>query len=273
MKLFYLIVVFMFSQQVLACDDTKVGYWWYCEPETKEDPHAIPEREPLPPPPTQQAMMQMHPDDIDSLREQYLKEAVWQTSPNNVRNYYQVLDVARKKSLAFANVTKLVMLQNPDLNAYGQYTKTNPGRKALNQHKAAQIRAALTHYKNEFGLILFTQKSCIFCRSQHAVLGSYSDRHGWPVKTIDIDHNPVAAARFNVTTVPVTMIVQKSTDKWMPVAVGEEALTTIEFNVYRGIRYLNGDTTPSQFLQMEYEDGSISDPDHLVDKRALEARL
>jgi conjugal transfer pilus assembly protein TraF len=101
----------------------------------------------------------------------------------------------------------------------------------------------------------------MFCRTQYAVLSVYSDRHGWPVKTIDIDKNPAAAARFNITTVPVTVVVKKGSDQWMPVAVGQEALTTIETNVYRAIRFLRGDTSPSQFLQMAHEDGSVSDPD------------
>ena len=135
----------------------------------------------------------------------------------------------------------------------------------VNKHKSAQLRAALSHYKNEYGLILFTRQTCIFCQTQYATLGSYSDRHGWPVKTIDIDRNPLAASRFNVTSVPLTIIVKKGADEWMPVAVGEEALTTIEINVYRAIRFLKGDTNPSQFLQMAHEDGSISDPGRFLE--------
>ena len=46
----------------------------------------------------------------------------------------------------------------------------------------------------------------------------------------------------------------------MPVAIGEEALTTIESNVYRSLRYLNGETAPDQFLQMHHQDGGVTDP-------------
>ncbi len=256
-----LFLILLFSVQLgQACDDAKIGYWWYCEEPEQED--LPPQREPLPPPPTHQAMMQMHPDDISHMQEAYLKEAVWQTTPQNVHNYYQVLDVARRKSLAFMNVTKFVMMNNPELDAHGQYAKTSPGKNELNKHKRAQLQATLSHHKHKFGLILFTKSSCVYCRTQYSILGGFSDRHGWPIKTIDIDQNPLAASRFNVTTVPVTITVKKGEDKWMPVAVGEEALTTIEMNIYRAIRYLNGDTSPSQFLQMEYQDGSISDPEN-----------
>lgn len=266
-----LMIVALIPMGAAACDEeSKVGYWWYCEPESSEENEEtleFPERKPLAAPPAQQEMMKMHPDDIAVLQERYLKEAVWQTTPQNVLNYYRVLDVTRKKSLAFMNVTNLVMLKNPELNAYAQYTKTNPSRKALTQHKTAELRAMLAHHQNNYGLILFTKSTCIYCKSQYATLASFSDRHGWPMKAIDIDEDPVAAVRFNVSTVPVTIIVKKGSDNWMPVAVGDEALTTIEMNVYRGIRYLNGDTTPSQFLQMEHDDYSVSDPDYVTEAR------
>ena len=205
--------------------------------------------------------MQMHPDELAKLQDQYLKQAVWRLEPQNVQEYYQVVDAARKKSLAFTALSGLVMLQNPELNAWGQYQKTNPGRKAVTQQHNAQINALLRQQNDQFGLLLFTRPGCVFCQSQHVVLSAFAERHGWPIKTIDVQQNPLMAARFNIDYVPVTILAQKASEAWMPVAVGEAPLTTVEASVYRAIRYLQGKTTPRQFLQLEYQDGSVIDPE------------
>jgi len=247
-----------------ACDEDKKGYWWYCEPETDIQEH-VPERQPLPAPPSHQTMMKMHPDDIQKMQEDYLKQAVWQTTPEHVLNYYKVLDVARRKSLAFTSVTELVMLENPNLNAWGQYQKTATARKAVTQHKAANIQTSLVAQRAEYGLIFFTRPDCPFCRGQANVLAYFSDKYGWPVQAVDISQQPDLATRFNIDYVPLTILAKKGSEAWMPVAVGEEPLTTLEANVYRAIRYLSGKTSADQFLQMEFQDGTALDP--------LEARL
>jgi len=270
LSLMFLILVI--STPVLACNESKVGYWWYCEPEVTEEqteaqPSQAPQRSPLPPPPPHQAMMQMHPDDIQTLQNDYLKQAIWKTTPEHVFNYYQVLDVARKKSLAFTSVANLVLLENPKLNAWGQYQKTAPARKALTQYKTQQVNSRLFDQKEFFGLILFTRADCPFCQSQQQVLSYFSEKYGWPVKVVGIDRAPAMASRFNVSYVPLTILVHKNSDQWMPIAVGEEALTTIETNIYRAIRYLSGETSADQFLQMEHQDGSVLDPGFILEAK------
>lgn len=248
-----------------SCDeDTKVGYWWYCEPPT-EDLQEEEERELLAPPPPAEEMMKMHPDDLQAMQESYLKQAVWTGAPEQTLDYYRVLDVVRKKALAFTAVTELVLLKNPELYAYGQYQKTGLGRKAATKARMRQVNQQLSNHRDKFGLFMFSRVDCIFCQSQAAVLKMFSERHGWPIKSVDITKHPQIASQFNINYVPVTVLVKKGTDKWMPIAVGEEALITIEFNAYRAIRHLNGDTTPGQFLQMSYQDGTGLDPDYVME--------
>ncbi len=246
------------STMAVGCDDEKLGYWWYCEPES-EAMEKTP-REELPPPPPHAKMMEMHPDNIATLQQDYLKEAVWKTTPENVLNYYRVMDVSRKKSLAFTSVSHLVMLENPELNAWGQYAKTNPGRRELTKVRQTTTNQALSRFRNHYALIVFTTETCPFCRTQKGVLKYFSERHGWTVREVDINQRPSAASRFNVQVTPLTILVKKGSDAWMPIAVGEEALPTIEDNAYRAIRYLSGETSPTQFLNMEYQDGGVKDP-------------
>lgn len=247
----------------VACDDTvKKGYWWYCEtPSDQTEEESEPARTLLGPPPPPRDMMGMHPDDLSEMREAYLKQAIWTGKPQHVLEYYKVLDSIRKKSLMFTSLSDLVLLKNPDLYAYGQYQKTNSGRKDVTRARMDQVSDSLSRYKNDYGIFMFSRSDCMFCRTQSSILSSFSEKHGWKVKHVDIERNPIIAERFEIRYVPVTVIVKKGEDNWMPIAVGEEALTTIEANAYRAIRYLNGHTTPGQFLQMSYDDGTGLDPD------------
>lgn len=255
------VLLLLNSVDAIACvESEKIGYWWYCEPEVEEENI----RKELPPPPAHSEMMKMHPDDLEAKMELYLKEAVWKTTPEKVLNYYMVMDVTRKKSLAFTAVSNLVMLKNPELNAWGQYVKTNPGRRALTKARQSETNQILTQFRNKYALIIFTTETCHFCYTQKATLKYFTERHGWAVREVDINKYPAMAARFNVQTTPLTILIKKDSDDWMPIAVGEEALPTIEENTYRAIRYLGGQTTPAQFLNMQYQDGGVKDPNNSI---------
>jgi len=244
-----------------TCHDgeTMKGYWFYCEKPSPDDA-AMETRQALPPPPPHAQMMAMHPDALEKLQQRYLKEAIWQPQPQKVLAYYTVQDVIRRKSLAFTAVSQVVMLENPTMNAYGQYHKTNPGRNKRTQIRQQETRQHLSQYRDHFGLVVFTEPSCGFCTTQKNILSHFGRRHGWRLREIDIKKHPEAAAKFGVQMTPVTIVVSRNHQQWMPIAVGEEALPVLEDNAYRAIRYLNGETRPEQFLNMHYEMGGINDP-------------
>jgi len=237
----------------------KCGWFWY------EDPPPIPadpdkkEREPLPPLPPRSELMEMHPEDLRKMQQEYLEQAVWQTTPENVKDYYVVHDAIRRKSLAFTNVTGLVMLQNPELNVGREYPITNPGREAFTKVRRDGYKGTLVDFRDQFGLIVFTKQHCEYCVLQKNILKYFTQQHGWGVKEIDIQQNPTAAARFNVDFTPITIVVQRNSENWMPVAVGSESLRAVEENVYRAVRLLRGETTPEQFFMMDHERGGVFD--------------
>ena len=61
----------------------------------------------------------------------FQKKAVMSPTEANVREYYSIQDIARRKSLAFANVTAAVMQKHPELSLAKDYPTATPGRSAL----------------------------------------------------------------------------------------------------------------------------------------------
>ncbi|MDK8465882.1 conjugal transfer protein TraF [Marinobacter sp. SS13-12] len=243
--------------------DTQIkGYHWYEEPvkpSESEDPEKA-ERQPLPPPPSASEMMDMHPDDLKAMLENYLKEAVWLRTPESVLSYYRIQDVVRRKAAGFTAVSNMVMLQNPQLNGASQYPITAPGRKAELQQRASNQSKYLGNYRGQYALALFSTEECPYCSPQRNILKLVSDRTGIETTEVNINRNPSAQARFDVQVTPMVILIERNSERWMPVAVGVESAAKITANAYRAIRYLRGETTPEQFLTPEYRQGGFFDP-------------
>lgn len=243
--------------------DTQIkGYHWYEEPvksSSEEDPDKK-ERQPLPPPPPAAEMMDMHPDDLKAMLENYLKEAVWLRTPESVLAYYRIQDVVRRKAAGFTAVSNMVMLQNPTLSGASQYPITSPGRKAELQQRANNQAQYLENFRGKYALALFSTEECPYCSPQRNILKLVSDRTGLETTEVNINKNPSAQARFDVQVTPMVILIERNSERWMPIAVGVESATKITSSAYRAIRYLRGETSPEQFLTPEYRQGGFFDP-------------
>ena len=78
------------------------------------------------------------------------------------------------------------------------------------------------------------------------------EKEGVDVVRIDIDKNPEAVARFAIQTTPMTLLIERNSERWLPIAVGVEPIPTLENNVYRSIRLLRGEVDEKQFMVNEY---------------------
>jgi len=255
--------LFLAAIPVTGCsadNPEKTGYWWYKDPPPEGKTQKTEHRQ-LPPPPPLEKLMEMHPDDIRDLLDNYHKQAVWKPTPDNIRDYYIVFDAARRKSLAVAAVTQVVMLEHPELNVAGEDPGNNPGREAMTRARESSTNDLLAKYQDSYALIVFTEKGCQFCAAQRNALQLFAEKYHWEIKDIDKDDFPDLAARFGVGNfTPMTYLIERGTDKKMPVAVGAETVAGITENTYRGIRLLRGDITPEQFFTMDYQEGGVFDP-------------
>lgn len=242
-------------------NSNKHGYWWgekvviEDESETEEPQYPVPA-----PNPKLEDLMKMHPSQLKQLEEDYRVYAVWQRTSQANKDYWTVVDAARRVARAFTAQSAVTMLQNPQLNARAQNPITNAGRKVKRQTRDNEVNNGLLKAKDQFALVMFTQPSCQYCQLQRNSLKFFADKHQWSIGEVDITRKPEVAARFNVQITPVTIVIQKGSEKWMNIAVGAESTPNIEDNAFRAVRLLQGKITPQQFYTAESMQGGFFDP-------------
>jgi conjugal transfer pilus assembly protein TraF len=246
----------------MACEieGPRRGYWFYNEC-AKEEANEEKDKYALQPLPPHEAIMNMHPKEIAVMLEERLEYAVYKMTPESVVDYYKVIDASRRKSLAFTALTEYVMLKNPELNAKSQNPVTVPARKASTLIRNEEYSNYIAANKRDFALVMFSKESCDYCRIQEASLKHFQAKYGWKYKVVDVDLNPAIAIQFNATVTPTTALIRKATDEWMPVSVGAESVSEIEVGVYRVLRMLKNEISPTQFIMDRYREGGFFDPE------------
>ena len=239
--------------------DLKHGWFWYEDREVSEKPEELTETSP---PPvarySREELLMMHPDELKAHLEAALKQAVWKPTLTNVRDYYEVQDVVRRKALAFANVSTALMRENP-----GESWDANVGPLAGRERyreRLEDIERTLAAAQNDFALVYFFGEGCGYCLRQEEILSVLEADYGWRVRPVEIEENPALAERFGVERVPYLLLVSRRTGKHIPVAFGVVALDTLTRNIYQGIRYLEGRVTPEQFNLYGPDEGGSMDP-------------
>jgi len=254
---------------------SKDGWWWYeTEPKKEENkpeekpPEGQPAAKKLPSLSdyTIEDIWNMHPDNFQALLTEFMKKAVMNPTVETVREYYVMQDIARRKSLAFANVAATVMQTNPELTTASAYPITTPGQNARVRLQSGEIGTKIRASKDEFAILYFFSPTCEYCKAQSNILAFFTDKYGWQVKPINIEQDPNLAARFNVHTVPYLLLIYKYKRDYIPISAGVIALSEMEKKLYRGIRLLSGEITPEEFSLYEFQRGGPSDPEALLRK-------
>ena len=252
--------------------DIKKGWWWYergHEKEIKdEDATLREEREPEKPEKrilpslknyTYGQLWNMHPDDFQPLLMDFQKKAVMSPTEENVRDYYVIQDIARRKSLAFANVASYVVQKYPELYVGKDYPVATPGRNALVRQQLEEIESGIRSREKDFALLYFYFPTCPYCTEQEEILHYFMNKYHWQVKRIDINENPQLEQRFGITITPSLLLIYKGSQDYIPVSSGVASMAEIEEKIYRGMRLLNGEITPEEYSLYEFQRGGSFD--------------
>ncbi len=249
-------------------EDKKHGWYWY-----EKEPGELEKKE-IPKPDrivnlkayTYDDLWNMYPDDFQELVELVKKKAVQYPTKDNVKDFMFLQDIARRKALAFAGVFTYVAQDSHELTTKDVYPITKPGQRArvanIMQEKKSIIRAS----GEDFALIMFFSDGCSYCQAQLPILQYFIDNFKWPVRMVNIDENPGAAARFNVSIVPQMILVYKKTGDYMPISTGVISLSELKAKLYRSIRLMRGEITPQQWFLYEFEKNKSADPLKYVGK-------
>lgn len=249
--------------------DSKRGYWWYEDPkeekkeeDKKGDKAAKPQQQrriPSMKDYTYEQLWNMYPDDFQQLLTDFQKKAVQDPSPENVKDYYVIQDVARRKALAFANVSQYVIQTNPDLNVQKDSPIVTPGRNALYLERKKEIEKAINSAQSDFALLYFHSPTCPFCVEQDSILKFFTDKYRWEMKRLDIDEYASLAADLGVSVTPSLVLIYRNSKDHILVSSGVIALTEMEDKLYRGIKVMKGDIDPQNWSLYEFEKGSTFD--------------
>ena len=254
------------DQAIPFYSDRKRGWYWYeKEPEKAQKKEKLARKQPRRRLPslseyTYQQLWNMYPDDFHALLNMLMKKAVQNPTEQNIMDYLIMQDIARRKSAAYAAAVSFFTQKHPELTTSDVYPITAPGRASRARIMQDEVDDLLMQARDEFALIMFIRPDCRFCKAQGSILRYFLDRYGWPVRTVDIEQNPNLGARFNVSLVPTMLLVQKGSDKYIPISVGVISYADLKIRLYRSIRYLKGQIRPEQWFMYDFEKGKSTDP-------------
>lgn len=244
--------------------DAKRGWWWYEKiPLEKRDRDEKVEdgkkRSPRLSDYTMEELWNMYPDDFQAVLMAFQKKAVQVPSENNVREYYVVQDIARRKSLAFANVSAAVMQKYPDLSVAADYPITAPGRNAEVSQRTDEIESRIRSAREEFALIYFSSAGCPYCAEEGSILSRFVEKYGWEIREIDIEREAAVSSVFGIETTPTLLLIYRGRADHITVSAGVASLAEIEEKLYRGIRLLKNEITPEEYSLYEFQRGGAFD--------------
>lgn len=238
--------------------EPKQGYWWYQAPPPEPsapDPDAL--AKPAIPPMAELATWT--PPKIRKLIEQQRDFAATVLTVDAVADFWRLQDFARRKARAFAGVTQLALLQNPELNAKSANPMVGDARSAMSAEKESIRRHYLRSHAGQFALVMFSRASCGYCRVQWPILERFREETGWQVTQMDIDRRPELGQRFGVEVTPTTMVIRRGSAQRMTIASGVESYPNLSQTTYQAVRLLLGDIRPEQFLTGAGEEDGFFD--------------
>lgn len=258
------------STQVLSLANNKntneKGYWNYevISKKTIAKPKlTLPPLPPKPAPlPKSEILMKLHPDQLKVLVKQWRKHAIYTLDPFDVSESLRVQDVGRKKSAAYAAAVGFVAQTNPNLSLADEVPITNAGKQAQFNNRKRAMDNYLQTATRKYGLLYFSSKTCEYCRIQDGVLQQLLSAFNFDIKIVELTKNQALAQRFNIKQTPSILIVKRNSDKYLPVSFGATSLPELTENIYRAIRYIQKEITPTQFFTNQVDIGTGLDPNN-----------
>ena len=251
--------------------DSATGWWWYQKETEKQAEKPIKKKKPTKHTAslkdyTFEQIWEMHPDQFQEFAEALKKKAVQKPSEENVKEYFEVQEIARKKALAFSNVAQFVWQKYPELTTKKDYPITTPGNLARISQINEERQRVLRDNRDDFALVYFQRPDCNYCDEQSRILDWFTNETGWTVKKVIISENPGLAVKFRVEITPTLILIQKGNQDYLPVSAGVISADEIEDKAYRAVRLLKGDISPEEYSLYEFQKGGGFD----VKKRRLQ---
>lgn len=247
--------------------EKKTGWWWYQDPKpeikNKEEEKfnlkpvkIVPSITGIP----DETLWNLHPDQFQELLLELQKKAVQNPTESTMADYTRMLDMARRKSVIFANASMLFVQQHPEYDVAAADPITTPGRVATTKQTAQDIEDKINWAAGNYGIIYFYSPECQYCEAQTPILKYFVDKYKWEIQPYDTKTDSKVAEAFNVTVTPTILIVGRKNGEYLIVSSGVISLPDMEERIYRGIRLLEGETSVENYSTYDYQTGGALDP-------------
>ena len=247
--------------------EKKTGWWWYQDPKpeikNKEEEKfnlkpvkIMPSITGIP----DETLWNLHPDQFQELLLELQKKAVQNPTESTMADYTRMLDMARRKSVVFANASVLYVQQHPEYDVAAADPITTPGRVATTKQTAQDIEDKINWAAGNYGIIYFYSPECQYCEAQTPILKYFVEKYKWEIQPYDTKTDSKVAEAFNVTVTPTILIVGRKNGEYLIVSSGVISLPDMEERIYRGIRLLEGETSVENYSTYDYQTGGALDP-------------
>jgi conjugal transfer pilus assembly protein TraF len=247
--------------------EKKTGWWWYQDPkpEMKNKEEEKFNLKPVKIMPSivnipDETLWNLHPDQFQELLLELQKKAVQNPTESTMADYTRMLDMARRKSVIFANASVLYVQQHPEYDVAAADPITTPGRVATTKQTAQDIEDKINWAAGNYGIIYFYSPECQYCEAQTPILKYFVDKYKWEIQPYDTKTDSKVAEAFNVTVTPTILIVGRKNGEYLIVSSGVISLPDMEERIYRGIRLLEGETSVENYSTYDYQTGGALDP-------------
>jgi conjugal transfer pilus assembly protein TraF len=268
-------VVIVMSSHAIAADDATDNFRdsrrdWYFYKKERINPEAEEKKTEQKPAPSISGisateLWNMHPDQFKELVDVTHKRMVqYPDDDKTMGEWIYLKDIARRKSLAVTSAETAYLQRHPEYNMTKDAPTVSVGRTQLYKQQKETVEARLKQEKDSFGLLFFYSPECGYCEEQSKILTFFINKYQWDVKGVDITREVNARTKFDISTTPTLLLVQRSTGDSMTIAVGIVSLEEMEGTIYRAVRYLKKEITPEQWNVYESQEGGLMDPLGLV---------
>jgi len=224
-------------------DDPDRGYWWY----PPDRPPKIEQEEQEPEPVRKDLDSITTMEELRAEVERRHSEAIMNPTRENVLAFLSAQNYIMDKAAYFADVSRRVIWQNPEVNYTARAPTANFARTSFDIRRRKEEEELFQQLSKTHALVYFGAGNCPVCNDQAPVLKGLSMESGMPILPISLDGAPlhmfpdakpdngiswVASEGKGIDKVPSVYLVDRRTQKFLQIGTGTLAVSDLKSRIW-----------------------------------------
>jgi conjugal transfer pilus assembly protein TraF len=169
--------------------------------------------------------------------------AVLTPTTENVKEYYKFQMQLLDQSSTFADVSRRVIWQNPEIDYSNRNPYNNTAALTYVQEHIKTVRKTSTDLAKTHGLFFFFRSDCPYCHTMAPTIAAFARRSGMQIVAVSTNGGSIRglsnvvpdnglSTQLEVTTVPALFLVEKKTKAITPLGTGVLAMEDITERIH-----------------------------------------